>query len=122
MQAQTLPFEKTQIFHTEENCAIAELLNLSSEPNLSIALAKVEVGQTTKLHCLKNTEEKYVILSGRGEMEINGAIIGIVSRLDVVNIPANMSQRIKNIGNEELEFICVCTPRFEDKNYVNLEE
>jgi mannose-6-phosphate isomerase-like protein (cupin superfamily) len=40
---------------------------------------------------------------------------------DVVTIPAGLRQRIANIGDSDLIFYCVCTPRFEQKNYRRLE-
>jgi mannose-6-phosphate isomerase-like protein (cupin superfamily) len=101
----------------EEDCFITEMLDSEEYPDMSIAKARVNPGVTTVLHWVNNTEEKYYILSGSGEMEIDGKIIGIVQAGDLVLIPKNVTQRIKNIGAEDLIFICICTPRFEAKNY-----
>ena len=40
---------------------------------------------------------------------------------DQIIVPANASQRIMNNGNEDMEFYCVCTPRFMPHHYINLE-
>jgi mannose-6-phosphate isomerase-like protein (cupin superfamily) len=103
--------------YIEENCFITEILNTKEYPDMSIAQARVKPGITTVLHWLKETEEKYFILSGSGEVEIDGEIAGTVQAGDLVLIPNNSTQRIKNTGAEDLIFICICTPRFETKNY-----
>jgi len=41
-------------FWTEEGCYITELLNDAKSPNLSIALARVEVEVTKQLHSLRS--------------------------------------------------------------------
>jgi mannose-6-phosphate isomerase-like protein (cupin superfamily) len=51
-------------------------------------------------------------------MEVGDLPPTIVSEGDVVRIPANMPQRIANIGDEDLVFYCVCTPRFVPSAYV----
>ena len=101
----------------EEKCFITELLNSEESPDVSVARARVNPGVTTVLHWLKDTEEKYFILSGSGEVEIDGKVNGTVQGGDLVIIPENSTQRIKNIGADDLIFICICTPRFETKNY-----
>ena len=40
---------------------------------------------------------------------------------DVVYIPAGVSQRVTNIGDEKLIFDCICLPRFTPECYENLE-
>lgn len=101
----------------EEKCFITELLNSKEDPDISVSRARVNPGVTTVLHWLKDTEEKYFILSGSGEMEIDGKVAGTVVPGDLVIIPKNTDQRIKNTGTDDLIFICICTPRFEAKNY-----
>jgi mannose-6-phosphate isomerase-like protein (cupin superfamily) len=101
----------------EEKCFITELFNSGENPDVSVARARVNPGVTTVLHWLKDTEEKYFILSGSGEVEIDGKMNGTVEAGDLVIIPKNSTQRIKNIGADDLIFICICTPRFEAKNY-----
>ena len=58
-------------FWTEERCYITELLNEPQSPNISIALARVEIDTTTQLHSLRGVQETYVIKKGLGLLEID---------------------------------------------------
>ena len=111
-----LKADSSSEFYLEERCFITEILNSDQHPDVSISKARVEPGVTTVLHRLKNTDEKYYLLSGKGRMEIDGEVSD-VNTGDLVMIPANAHQRITNIGTDDLIFLCVCTPRFEMKNY-----
>jgi mannose-6-phosphate isomerase-like protein (cupin superfamily) len=105
-------------FGTPERCFIVETL---SEPALSVARARVEPGITTAWHSVDGTIERYVMAEGHGRMWIGEATPEDVGPGDLVTIPAGVRQRIKNIGNCDLIFYCLCTPRFEQKNYRALE-
>ncbi|PLW70649.1 cupin domain-containing protein [Pseudohalioglobus lutimaris] len=108
-------------FHTSEQCHILELHNSPLDEGCSIARARVEPGVTTQLHALHGTAERYVILTGEGQVSLGGRETLTVGELDVVTIAAGESQCITNIGEQDLVFLCVCTPRFRQENYVNLE-
>ena len=112
--------DTTKEFYLEERCYITEILNSDLHPDISISKARVEPGVTTKLHRLKNTGEKYYILSGSGLTEVDGKISEVKTG-DLVMIPENVSQRITNIGAVDLIFLCVCTPRFEMENYEEVQ-
>lgn len=101
----------------EEDIFITELLNTESFNPFSVSRAVVKPGITTVLHMLVNTDEVYCVLTGKGEMEINGEVVGVVEEHDIVFIPRNQSQRIKNIADADLTFLCICTPRFQLSNY-----
>ena len=107
-------------FFTEERCYIRELLNRPDQPQLSVAQARVAPGITTALHALE-VEEVYYILHGKGEMERAGVMLGTVKPGDLVRIPAGQSQRITNTGPEDLVFLCICTPRFRQEAYRDME-
>ena len=104
-------------FFTEELCHITELSNSNDDPDLSIARARIEPGVTTQWHRLRATKERYVILSGSGEVEIGDLPPQKVQSGDVVLIPKMCRQRIKNTGSEDLIFLALCTPRFEPECY-----
>lgn len=108
-------------YYTEERCHILELSNSLSDPALSIARARVEPGVTTAMHRVVNTVERYVILSGRGQVEIEGLELCDVEPEDVVVIPSGATQRITNTGNTDLVFLAICTPRFVQAHYAQLE-
>ena len=113
--------EKFQIvkeYYTEERCYIIELYNSGVS---SIARARVKPGVTTGLHSLRETFEQYVILEGEGEVEVGGNPATKVGPLDVVNIAPDRPQRITNIGDKDLIFLCLCTPGFKQEAYENLE-
>ena len=108
-------------FYSGERCHILELHNSDRDAGCSIARARVEPGVSTRLHSVRGTSERYVILAGQGSVEVDGQAAVAVGPLAVVNIPAGVPQRITNTGTRDLVFLCICTPRFEMRNYLDLE-
>ena len=98
--------ESKDEFYTEERCHIIELLNLPEDRSQSVARARVEPGVTTAWHRVKDTMESYYILSGKGRAEIGDEVVQIMEPHSILKIPANMPQRITNLGNEDLVFLC----------------
>ena len=111
----------TKPFYTTERCHIAEYINTDLSPESSLAQCRVAVGITTQLHSLKITE-RYFVQEREGLMELNQSERFMIKPGDTVIIPPNYPQRVRNIGSEELVFLCLCTPRFEPEHYVNLED
>jgi mannose-6-phosphate isomerase-like protein (cupin superfamily) len=109
-------------FYTDEGCFIVELSNTAEHPDLSIARARVEPGVTTRWHRLHGTTERYVILEGRGRVEVGDEAPREVGVGEVVVIPAMVRQRITNVGQGDLVFLAICTPRFRPENYEDLEK
>ena len=109
-------------FYTDERCYITELHNTDADEDCSIARARVEPGVTTRLHRLKGTIERYVILEGTAEVTVGDVAPVEAGVLDVVNIPAGSEQCITNTGECDLVFLCICTPRFRQQNYVDLDD
>jgi hypothetical protein len=81
-------------FYISEGCFITEWLNTPDDPAVSIARARVPPGVTTRWHRLAG---------------------------DVVSIPAACAQRIANTGAGDLVFLAVCTPRFVQEAYEEIE-
>lgn len=106
-------------FH--EGCFIAELMNNDNNPDLSIARARVPAGTTTRWHQLAGITERYVILSGSGEVEITGLPSVRVVAGDCVTIPAQTGQRVTATQDGDLIFLAICTPRFVDVAYAVIE-
>lgn len=104
-----------------EGCFITELSNDPNDPVLSIAKARVPPGGTTRWHRLRSAAERYLILSGRGRVEVGMLPPADVGPGDVVVIPVGCRQRIANLGGEDLVFLALCTPRFEVADYEDLE-
>lgn len=120
MHAQVIHPDPDDEFATDERCRILESWNDESDPAVSIARATVPRGTTTQLHCLKGIEERYLVVSGTGTVSV-ATLKKSVHPGDVVIIPANAPQSIRNDGDDDLVFYCICTPRFESASYRNLE-
>ncbi|HEV2502838.1 MAG TPA: cupin domain-containing protein [Mesorhizobium sp.] len=108
-------------FWTDERCYITELHNTEASPEASLAVARVEVGVTTQLHSLTGVIERYIVRQGEGILEVDGVKRKLMVG-DQAVIPAQAPQRIENTGLVDLEFYCLCTPRFFPESYVNLEQ
>jgi mannose-6-phosphate isomerase-like protein (cupin superfamily) len=108
-------------FYTSEGCYITELCNTSEDPDASIARARVEPGVTTRWHRLVGTVERYLILQGKGRVEVGNLPFQEVSAGDIVLIPPMCRQRISNIGSGDLVFLAICTPRFVNDVYEDIE-
>jgi mannose-6-phosphate isomerase-like protein (cupin superfamily) len=107
---------------TPELCFINELSNSTNDPELSIARARVAAGVTTRWHQLKDTAERYVILEGRGRVEVGNLPPQEVGPGDGVIIPPLCRQRITNLGDHDLVFLALCTPRFRPEAYEDIED
>ena len=104
-------------FYTPEKCYITELSNTPDDPDVSIAQARVKPGVTTCWHRLKGIDERYFILKGKGVVEVGDLPPQEVEVGDVVIIPSMCRQIIKNLGQDDLVFLAICTPRFTDNAY-----
>lgn len=109
-------------FYTSEGCYITELSNTPDDPDTSIARARLEAGKTTRWHRLAGTAERYVILEGRGRVEVGGLPPAEITVGDVVLIPPMCRQRITNTGPGDLIFLAICTPRFSDDVYEDIND
>ena len=121
MKPEIRTLEKGVEVYTPERCYIIELANTPDDPAASIALARVVPGVTTRWHRLAGTIERYVIIEGRGRVEVGDLPPREVVAGDVVIIPPLCRQRITNVGKNDLTVLAICTPRFEQKNYEDVE-
>jgi len=108
-------------FYTPEGCFITEVSNTPDDPQLSIARARVVPGRTTRWHRLRETAERYCIISGRGRVEVGELPPQEVHPGDVVLIPPGCRQRITNTGSVDLVFLALCTPCFSPEAYDDME-
>ena len=113
--------EPAREYETSELCSINELSNDAADPDVSIARARVLPGVTTRWHRVRGIAERYVILEGRGVVEVGGLAATEVGPGDVVRIPAGERQRIRNAGEGDLVFLAICTPRFVADAYEDAE-
>jgi mannose-6-phosphate isomerase-like protein (cupin superfamily) len=109
-------------FYTPEGCFINELSNIDADPEASIARVRVPPGVTTKWHRVIGITERYVILSGAGKgRKLVICLHRIVAASDVALIPPGCRQRIANLGEDDLIFLAVCTPRFRPEAYEDID-
>jgi mannose-6-phosphate isomerase-like protein (cupin superfamily) len=110
-------------FIAGDGTQLRELLHPDKQPlelRYSLAHAIVPVGQTSTPHSLK-TSEVYYILSGKGEMHIDGEA-QMVEPGDAVYIPPNARQFIRNLGEEPLVFICIVDPAWRKEDETVYED
>lgn len=114
-------FDALREYFFVEGCHINELSNGADDPAVSIAQARVTPGITTRWHRLRNTTERYVILTGTGVVDIGDDTPQTVNPGDCVIIPPLCRQRIRNTGTQDLVFLAICSPRFTPDCYEDLE-
>lgn len=105
-----------------DGCLLREFLNIEHgdkvDCHYSLAYAKVPIGATTWKHAMRTTEV-YFIIKGNGKMHINNEVAE-VGVYDAIYIPPNAVQYIENIGEEDLEFICIVDPAWRKEDEVVL--
>lgn len=108
-------------YYSTERCYILELSNTPDDAEASIARARVVPGVTTRWHRLLGTTERYLILEGKGRVEVGERAAQDMSAGDVVIIPPLYRQRITNTGQRDLIFLAICTPRFRPEAYQDID-
>jgi mannose-6-phosphate isomerase-like protein (cupin superfamily) len=121
MKAGIRRVERSREYLTAERCHILELSNSPDDAAVSIARARVEPGVTTRWHRLTGIVERYVILDGVGSVEVGTMPAQTVTTGDVVSIPGGERQRIRNVGTADLTFLAICTPRFVESAYEDID-
>lgn len=121
MPAQVIHSDSLEEYWFHEGCHILEVSNHPRDPDVSIARARVEPGQRTRLHSLNAVTERYLIFAGEGMVEIDRKPGVRVKTGDVVLIAPGMAQCIENTGSEDLLFYAICSPRFTPDCYRALE-
>lgn len=104
-----------------ERCRVLETWNRPDDPALSVARARVAPGVTTRRHRLTGIVERYLILAGRGRVEVGDLAPEVVGLGDLVHIPAGCPQSITNLGETDLVFLALCTPRFTHASYEDID-
>ena len=118
MKAEICRADPSREFLTAEKCFILEVANDANDPEISISWARIPAKVTTEWHRVRGIAERYVIVSGTGRVEVGNVEPTVVGPGDVVRIPANTPQRMANVGDTDLVFLCVCSPRFVPDAYV----
>lgn len=106
-----LNLEQQPPFTTKDGSTIRSILDRTNAPvqNQSLAEARVPAGGATQRHYHRLAEEFYFILTGTGEMEIDGES-RTVGPGDAILIPPGAWHTI--VAREELRFLCCCAPPY----------
>jgi mannose-6-phosphate isomerase-like protein (cupin superfamily) len=100
-----------------DNALLKEIFNPLKDPlalNCSMAVARVQPGETTFLHRLKNSEV-YYFLSGKGEMIVDGERKKVAAGF-AVYVPPGAEQQVSSTGDSELVFICIVDPAWKKED------
>ncbi len=93
-------------FTTADGSTIRELWHTDAQ---SLAEASLDGGEATQRHYHRASEEIYVLLAGRGAMEVDGERSD-VGPGDAVLIPPGAWHQI--VALEPLRFLCCCAPPY----------
>jgi mannose-6-phosphate isomerase-like protein (cupin superfamily) len=110
-------FKELNEFTAGDHSILREYFNPLKEKmelNYSLAHAKVVVGKTSTKHKLKSSEV-YFILKGKGIMFIDKEQKEVEEK-DVICIPPNSMQWIKNTGKTDLEILCIVEPAWKKED------
>jgi mannose-6-phosphate isomerase-like protein (cupin superfamily) len=111
--------EDAEPFTTLDGSEIRVLLDarLGGAVNQSLAEATLPAGGSTRRHRHPRSEELYVLLEGRGEMEVDGARRPVAPG-DAVLIPPGARHQITASAAAPLRFLCCCAPPYSDDDIV----
>jgi len=104
-------------FVAGDNTFLQELLHPDKESleiRYSLAYASLKPGQSSLPHRLKSSEV-YYLLKGEGRIYIDKESAKVHSH-QVVYIPPNSVQYIKNTGDCDLEFLCIVDPAWKQED------
>ena len=105
--------EIPQPLHTPTGELIYELIGaaeVSGEAELhSLAQVVIPPGKTSPAHYHRVAEETYYVLRGEGRMEIEGKVFHLRPGQALLIEPGEV-HRISNPGEEDFEFLAVCSP------------
>ena len=100
-----------QAFRANDGTWLREVfhpLNDGVDIPYSVAHASLEKGESSLPHILDH-EEMYLILSGVGEMNLDGETVAVCSG-DHLVVPGGVVQSLRNTGETPLVFYCLVSP------------
>lgn len=102
--------DRAEPFTTKDGSTIRELMRAT---NQTLAEATLAPGQETQRHYHLESEELYYLVTGEGEMEVDGER-SPVGPGDAILIPPGAWHQIRATGAGELRFLCCCAPGYQD--------
>ncbi|MCU0348515.1 MAG: cupin domain-containing protein [Saprospiraceae bacterium] len=83
----------------------------------SLAHAFLESGEKSLPHRLVKSTETYFILSGQGEIWVDGQATPLEVG-DTFFVAPNALQFVKNMGSERLSFLCIVSPPWSEEDEI----
>jgi len=83
--------------------------HLVKSPELSIIQERVPAGVAEARHYHQHARQFFFVLSGTATLEVEGDVLCLVSGQGR-HVPAGVSHRLANEGQEDLEFMVVSVP------------
>lgn len=102
-------------FTAGDGSLLRELLHPDKAPvqvRYSLARARVQPHGATTRHRLKNAEVYYIV-EGQGLMHIDDEANGVRTG-DTIYVPPGAVQYIENQGRNDLVFLCIVDPAWQD--------
>ena len=98
---------------TRDGSTIRELMHPDVHGNRAQSLAEATVapGGRTRRHRHRRAEEIYHFLRGCGQLQIDGENAPVTAG-DTVLIPTGSWHRVRNTGQDDLVFLCCCSPAY----------
>ncbi len=107
--------EYSQVADETVLCELLHPKNENIEMGCSVAHAILEEGKASLPHKLNSSVEIYYITKGKGKIHINNNSSNVEPG-EIIYIPPGSVQFIENIGKSSLEFLCVVTPPWQEKD------
>lgn len=104
--------EKCDRFAAADNTFLCELIHPGRDEfalPYSIAHAVIKPDRESLSHRLKESSEIYYILDGKGVIYV-GEEAAEVKKGQAIYIPPGVWQHIRNVGNTDLEILCIVNP------------
>ncbi|MBM3498173.1 MAG: cupin domain-containing protein [Armatimonadetes bacterium] len=107
------PAKSVEAYVTLDGSRVLELIRpeRGGSPNLSVAEAVVEPGQSTRRHLHRRSDEVYYILEGKGTVTL-GAKGYEVEPGSCLLLPAGSVHSVRCDGPEALRILCLCAPPY----------
>lgn len=87
----------------------------------SVAHIVIPAGRASRRHYHPTAEESYVVLSGRGRLEMDGETCALGAG-DAVAITPPLVHQLFNAGEDDLVILAICVPPWTPDNSVYLDE
>jgi len=106
-------YSEVESYVTKDGCEIRELIHPSAHGNRnqSFAEATIAVGQKTRLHIHRTSEEIYHFSKGRGVMTLGSENFAVQAG-DTVCIAPGAPHCVENTGAAPLRILCSCSPPY----------